>query len=551
MNPLIQREFLGILRTKQAFAAVLTLTAVFSLLVLLRWPSDARVDLSGSQSQQVFRVFGYGLLAGVMLLVPAFPAVSVVREKRKGTLALLINSPLKPWSIYFGKFGGVLMFTALLLATSLPAAAACYAMGGIDLQHGLGRLYAVLLLLAIQYTSVALLVSCYAQSADSAVRITYAAVFSMSFLALGPHYFYQGQPGLMNLLSQWLRFLSPLPIIMQMLGQSGIGSQGLMQKGQGLFEFAIMALGSSAVCAGITISRLNHRLFDYSRPQGTITDDRSLVGRLFRRMVYLIDPQRRKSGISWYLNPVMVKEFRCRKFGRIHWLLRLVALCAVASMLLTLAATTSTMDWGVSTIGGLMVLLQVLLIALITPSLAAGLISVERESGGWDLLRMTPMSSFKILRGKLWSVIWTLALVLLSTLPGYLVMIVIEPVMWLQVYLVLICLLMTALFTLAVSAAVGSMFARTAPATATAYVILMFLFLGPLLIWLGRDAPFGHSTVQTSLLATPVGAALSVIKSPGFEHYELLPAAWWISGVASVLLLGVLGVQTWRLTRPV
>lgn len=551
MNPLIQREFLGILRTKQAFAAVLALTAIFSLLVLLRWPSDARVDLSGSQSQQVFRVFGYGLLAGVMLLVPAFPAVSVVREKRKGTLALLINSPLKPWSIYFGKFGGVLMFTVLLLATSLPAAAACYAMGGIDLQHELGRLYIVLLLLAVQYTSVALLVSCYAQSADSAVRITYAAVFSMSFLALGPHYFYQGQAGLMNQLSEWLRFLSPLPIIMQMLGQGGLGSQGLMQKGHGIFEFAIMTLGSSAICMGITISRLNHRLFDYSRPQGTITDDRSLVGRLFRRMVYLIDPQRRKSGISWYLNPVMVKEFRCRKFGRIHWLLRLVAVCAVASMLLTLAATTSTMDWGVSTIGGLMVLLQVLLIALITPSLAAGLISVERESGGWDLLRMTPMSSFKILRGKLWSVVWTLALVLLSTLPGYLVMILIEPVMWLQVYLVLICLLMTALFTLSVSAAVGSMFARTAPATATAYVILMFLFLGPLLIWLGRDAPFGHSTVQTSLLATPVGAALSVIKSPGFENYELLPAAWWISGMASVLLLAVLGIQTWRLTRPV
>ncbi len=551
MNPLIQREFLSILRTKQAFAAILALTAAFSLLVLVRWPTDARVDLSGSQSQQVFRVFGYGLLAGVMLLVPAFPAVSIVREKRKGTLALLINSPLKPWSIYFGKLGGVLAFTLLLLLTSLPAAAACYAMGGIDLKNGMGILYAVLLLLALQYATVALLVSCYAQSVDSAVRVTYAAVFGMSFLALGPHYFYQGQTGLLATLAAWLRHLSPMPIVMDLLGQGDLGSQGLMNKQSGLSEFALLALASSAVCIGVTISRLNYRLFDYSRPQGTITDDRTLIGRLLRRMVYLIDPQRRKSGIAWFLNPVMVKEFRCRRFGRIHWLLRLVAVCAVTSMLLTLAATTSTVDWGVSTIGGLMVLLQVLLIALITPSLAAGLISVERESGGWDLLRMTPMSGFKILRGKLLSVVWTLALVLLSTLPGYLVMIAIEPVMWLQVYHVMICLLLTAAFTLVLSAAVGSLFARTAPATATAYVILMVLFLGPLLIWLGRDAPFGHSTVQSALLATPVGAALSKIKSPGFEHYELLPAAWWICGVASVLLLTVLVVQTWRLMRPV
>lgn len=551
MNPLIQREFLGILRTKQAFAALLVLTAAFSLLVLIRWPSDGRVDLSGTQSQQVFRVFGYGLLAGVLLLVPAFPAVSIVREKRKGTLALLINSPLKPWSIYFGKLMGVLAFTLLLLLTSLPAAAACFAMGGIDLKNGIGVLYAVLLLLALQYATAALLVSTYAQSVDAAVRITYAVVFSLSFLSLGPHYFYQGKAGLVATVAEWLRHLSPLPLVMRLLGQGDLGSQGLMNKESSLADFAVLVGISSAICIAFTISRLNYKLFDYSRPQGTITDDRSLVGRLFRRMVYLVDPQRRKSVIAWYLNPVMVKEFRCRRFGRIHWLLRLVAICAVVSMMLTLAATTSTVDWGVSTIGGLMVLLQVLLIALITPSLAAGLISVERESGGWDLLRMTPMSGFKILRGKLLSVVLTLGLVLLSTLPGYLVMIVIEPVRWLQVYLVMICLVLTAVFTLLLSAAVGSLFSRTATATATAYVILIALFLGPLLIWLGRDAPFGHTTVQNALLVTPVGAALSVIKSPGFDQYELLPAAWWICGFASMLFLGVLIAQTWRLMRPV
>src|SRR4029079_16607426 len=112
-------------------------------------------------------------------------------------------------------------------------------------------------------------------------------------------------------------------------------------------------------------------------------------------------------------------------------------------------------------------------------------------------------------------------------------------------------LILTAVFTLLVSAAVGSLFARTATATATAYVILIALFLGPLLIWLGRDAPFGHATVQNALLATPVGAALSVIKSPGFAQYELLPAAWWICGVASIFSLIVLMFQTWRLMRPV
>ena len=56
---------------------------------------------------------------------------------------------------------------------------------------------------------------------------------------------------------------------------------------------------------------------------------------------------------------------------------------------------------------------------LLTPALAAGLISSEVESGGWQLLQMTPLSARKILIGKLASVVWPLLLILVSTLPGY------------------------------------------------------------------------------------------------------------------------------------
>ena len=67
------------------------------LLVLLRWPPGDVADLSGARAQEVLRIFGYGLLAGVLVLVPAFPATALVREKISGTLALLLNSPMPPW----------------------------------------------------------------------------------------------------------------------------------------------------------------------------------------------------------------------------------------------------------------------------------------------------------------------------------------------------------------------------------------------------------------------------------------------------------------------
>ena len=549
-NPVVRREFFGILRSPKAFATLAALTIAFSVAVLMRWPDDATVDLSGSQSMQVFRVFAYGLLAGVVFLVPAFPATSIVNEKNSGTLALLLNSPLSGGSIYTGKLAGVMLFALLVLLASLPGAAACYAMGGIDLASGLGLFYLVLLLLVIQYATLGMMISSYVSSSDAGVRLTYSVVFAMFLLTLIPGAFFPGGSGLMGTLAWWCRAVSPLPVVMEILGQGGYGSRGLMAQSTAV-PFIVITLISSLVFAGVTLSRLNHRIFDKSKSQGLITDDRTALARVIRRILFVVDPQRRKAGIPWYLNPVMVKEFRCRKFGRSQWLFRLVAVCALVSMVLTFAAATSVTSWGVQTIGGLMVVLQVILIVVLTPSLTSGLISGERDGGGWELLRLTPLSAFKIVRGKLLSVLWTLLLVLLATLPGYLVMIYIRPQMWVQVNLVLICLAWTVVFTIAISAAVGSLFRYTAVATTATYVVVMAVFLVPLLVWLGRDSPFGFNTVEKTLLINPVGAALSVIETPGFQAYQLLPAAWYVAGGVSAVMFLVFGLQVWRLTRPV
>ncbi|MHC4398200.1 MAG: ABC transporter permease [Planctomycetota bacterium] len=552
INPIIERELFGLLRTRKAMVLQISIAVALATLVVLRWPSEARVELSGAQSREVFCVFAYGLLTMLILLVPAFPATSLVREKVGGTLALLFNSPMSSWSIYFGKLAGVLGFALLMMVMSLPAAAACYAMGGISLADDLATLYVLLAVVAVQYTTLGLLVSSCANSADSALRITYGLVFLLAVVTLGPHLFLQGQTGLYPELAEWLRCLSPIPAVMEILGHGDVGSHGLTAPEGTPARYALLALAGAALFATRTAGRLNHRMLDRSRSQGRITDERSSVVRGFRRVFFLVDPQRRKSGIGPFVNPVMVKEFRSRRFGRLHWIFRLIAVCALVSLGLTYASTLGTLDWGVETIGGIMVLLQVALIVLLTPSLAAGLISAERESGGWELLRMTPLSAGTILRGKITSALATLVVILFATLPGYLVMIWVKPEAETrgQIMQVLACLALTAVFALLLSAAVGSLFRRTAPATTTAYALLVGLSAGTMLVWIGRDAPFGHSTVQTVLTVNPLAAAMSVIDTPGFTQYELLPANWWFLGGASVFCLMTLMIQTWRLTRP-
>src|SRR5262249_3142299 len=206
--------------------------------------------------------------------------------------------------------------------------------------------------------------------------------------------------------------------------------------------------------------------------------------------------------------------------------------------------------WGVEWIGGGLVLLQVALLILFAPSLAAGLVSAERESGSWQLLRMTPLSPGAILRAKLLSVAWPLLLLLCATLPGYVVMMTITPALIHQVQRVVACLVLAAVFAVLVSAAARPLFRSTAAATTASYLVLLAVTVGPLLVWLGREAPFGHATVQAALSIDPVAAALRASDTPGFAQYELLPATWWIVGSACVALLIFLRLRVWQLFRP-
>ena len=550
LKAMVKRELTTLMRRRRMMALQCGLVALFAVLVAIRWPTDARMALTGSRSQQVFQLFGYGVLATLLLIMPVFPATSIVREKKQGTLALLLNTPLGPWRIFFGKLTAVLALSGIILVMSLPAASACYAMGGLSLYDDIAKVYQVLIVAALEYAVLGLLVSTYSNSIDSAVRLTYGLVLGLSVMTLGPHYFFQGTKGYLAEIGDVLYSLSPFAAMMSLTGVGDVGSKGLITKTELLGRFTVTSLIVSVIASIWSVSRLNHTIFDQARSQGTISDDQTQSVRFFRRLFFLVDPQRRSSNISSFANPITVKEFRCRRFGRLHWLLRLVAICAVLSLGLTYATTAGTFDWGVETIGGIMVVMQVALLALITPSLSAGLLSSERESRGWQLLQTTPMSITRIVWGKLLSVILPLMLILCATLPGYVVMVYIEPGMKLQVERVIICLAAMAVFAMLLSAAVGSLFKRTAAATAAAYGALLSICALPLLVWLGRDAPFGHNTVEAALSVNPIAAALSVIRMPGFQDYSLIPANWWFLGIGSITSLLILLAQTYRISRP-
>ena len=549
-NPILQRELVGSLRDRRTPAALCLLSLVFVLMIAARWPTEPRMALSGSRSMEVFRIFMLGLLGALHLLLPAFPATSIVRERNRGTLALLLNTPLGLFKIYTGKFLAAFGLAALMLCVSLPAAAACYALGGISLVDGIGKCYLILLLTSLELCALSLLVSSAATTSDAAIRWAYGLILGLALVTLVPHAMLVGSGGWTATAADWLRCLSPLAAISPLLGYGDVGSHGIAAATDVPLRFMMLSCAVTAVCSFWTIGRLRFALFDRARSTGAVVDDQSLRVRAVRRLLFIVDPCRRSRAMSWLVNPVMMKEFRCRRFGRLHWLLRLVAVCMLLALSLAILAATRMIALDVATIGGILVVLQVALIVLITPSLSAGLISAERESGGWVLLKMTPMSAARILWGKLLSVALTLVLILCATLPGYVVIVFIDPGQRAQIERVVLCLVITAGFATLSTAAIGSLFRQTATSIAAAYSFLIAVCTLPLLIWLGRDAPFGHRTVEAALVVNPVAATLSVIRFPGFREYNLIPGHWWLIGVLSAASLVLLMAQTVRLSRP-
>ena len=315
VSPIVRRELLGLLRTRAAAASLVGCAAVTAALVVVHWPAAGVADLGGVAALGVLRGLGYALMAGLLLVLPAFPAAAIVRERVRGTLALLLNSPIPPSAIYIGKLGGVLGFTCVLLLMTLPGAAAGYALGGSATSGGVWLLYAVLLLAALQVSTIGLFVSGRTLRIDAApAGHLPRGAGGLGTAAGRPLARVAGLPG-----GRSVRVMAGVPLARACphggCGPRWRGSErrGIRQWGRG----AVRLRGPRRQLLagdGDNTQPITARPLDRPRPAGVMTQDRSTTGQVLRRLLFLIDPNRR-SGASLLVNPVLVKELRTRRFG--------------------------------------------------------------------------------------------------------------------------------------------------------------------------------------------------------------------------------------------
>ena len=115
------------------------------------------------------------LAALITLIAPALTAGSVIGERQRQSLDLLITTPLTAGELLLGKLLSSIAFLGLLLGLSLPASALCVLLGGATLGD-VFRIYALLAIDGIVLAAIGLYFSCTSRTSLLALVWTYVTV---------------------------------------------------------------------------------------------------------------------------------------------------------------------------------------------------------------------------------------------------------------------------------------------------------------------------------------------------------------------------------------
>lgn len=188
--PLLRRELTQSAGRRRTWVLRVVVSLVL-VLVMVNWYGSvvARASLAGTG---VLSFLGAGsqLLAGLvmfdlwvmLLLLPVLTCSAIAGEREKQTLGLVLVSRMTPAGIVLEKFLARLIPMAWLLLLTGPLLGVTYSMGGFS-QGAISAALLVLLLAALQISSVAMFWSSLLGSSQSAFWMTYVSLIA---LAAGP-----------------------------------------------------------------------------------------------------------------------------------------------------------------------------------------------------------------------------------------------------------------------------------------------------------------------------------------------------------------------------
>ncbi|MFN3651670.1 MAG: ABC transporter permease [Armatimonadota bacterium] len=288
-------------------------------------------------------------------------------------------------------------------------------------------------------------------------------------------------------------------------------------------------------------------------PEGALSGAGASAGPRVRSARELI----RLLAFSTFDNPVLVKELRTRMRGaRAYWLMlgyTLFLAGVLGLMYFTMEAEAAQGRGGLGggvtpeaarDLGRTMYLFvfiaQAVMVALITPALTSGAITIEREQRSYELLSTTPLKPGDVVRGKLIASVSFVVLLLTASLPLVSVSFLVGGVSPAEIASSYAIVALSAFVYGAIGLFWSATLATTAVATVLTYLSVLSFFVltvvpGSIAASIAMGTGAGTPEIPFKSL-NPLTAAFQAVH-PEYLFQTQLPS--WVSGVVMNLLLGL------------
>lgn len=182
-NPIFEREFVALCRTRRWFVVRALLVGLLTIVLwffLLFVQDELQMDIIG---QSLFAACVFVQVTFVYLVTPALVADLIVSERRKNTLDILLVSPLSATGIILGKLFSRLTLLFVIVAASFPVISVTLLYGGVRAEQVFG-LFLVTIGTILFTAGPALLFSSLSRRLGTAAVLAY--IVPLAFIIASP-----------------------------------------------------------------------------------------------------------------------------------------------------------------------------------------------------------------------------------------------------------------------------------------------------------------------------------------------------------------------------
>ena len=379
-NPVCRRELLGGLRSAKLRWLMFIYMVAPYLAIVKAWPATYAFYGGSAHTESTWMAYVISQLLMGWLVVPIFAAYSVSDEFENRTAEALWHSMIGPGNIILGKMAAIVLICGLLQLASLPALSLIFHLGGVDVQDMM-RWLAGLFLFTLLCIAVATCLSSLTRRGHLALVVAYLALPLLVLITLEVTRTFLLPSGTQILLpsmaGRWLVVGTPTATLSEIF-----------------LKFSLLLVPWIILFAMLAVVFARRPLTERSRNDAKPIDD---PVRLRKRRsswpYYLLDPLKRPPAIRDDENVVAAVETRVHPLYRSGWKYR--ALYAIP--LVALCSFGRPVHWSPGDFlwyGNLMV--AGIWIALVH----AIAMTMDRQLGTFDALRVTPVTPHEYLRGK-------------------------------------------------------------------------------------------------------------------------------------------------------